>query len=88
MSAAHNADWLAAVARTIRAAAQGPTPAAPVAMHAWLGAGTDAMLLALQHYGEDWGAFKRFNDASDAKRRAQLLALADALDRQSRLPAP
>ena len=87
MSGAHSNDLRAAVVAAIRAAAKGPTPRInAAAMHAWLGAGSDAMLAALQHYGTEGGnfggAFELFAASSDTDRRAMLRALADALQAQ------
>jgi hypothetical protein len=87
MSDAHSSELRAAVVATICAAAKGPTPSTDAAaMHAWLGAGSDAMLAALQHYGTEGGdfggAFDLFAACSDTDRRAMLRALADALAAQ------
>lgn len=86
MSDPHSNDLRAAVVATIRAAAKGQTPSEATAMHAWLGAGSDAMLAALQHYGTEGsdfgGAFDLFARANDSERRAMLRALADALQAQ------
>lgn len=91
MTAPHNADLLTAVVVTIRTAAKGPTPTADAAaMHAWLGAGSDAMLTALQYYGTEGGnfggAFDLFARATDGERRAMLRSLADALAAQGAAP--
>lgn len=76
----------AGLAGLIRTAAKGATPSAAENMHAWLGAGSDAMLAALQHYGTEGsdfgGAFDLFSASSDTDRRAMLRALADALAAQ------
>ncbi len=87
MSGAHPKDLRTAVVATIRAAAKGPTPSADADnLHAWLGAGSDAMVGALEHYGTEGsnfgGAFELFASSSDTDRRAMLRALADALAAQ------
>lgn len=91
MSDPHSNDLRAAVVATIRAAAKGATPSADADnMHAWLGAGSDAMFAALEHYGTEGsdfgGAFELFAASSDADRRAMLRALADALQAQGSAP--
>lgn len=91
MNGPHNAELLAAVVATIRTAAAGRTPTTEAdAMHAWLGAGSDAMLTALQYYGTEGanfgGAFDLFARATDSERRAMLRSLADALAAQGAAP--